>query len=403
MGETLGEHEGKPGNPVIPDVRAADPHIALLGDRYYIYATEAGKTEPGFALWSSPDLRSWSSEGMIYRFAESRWARGRDWAPCIAERNGRYYFYFSADDRIGVAVGDSPAGPFHDPLGAPLCPYKDDISVIDPMAFIDDDGEAYLYWGAVPAAWLIGKVTDIMTTLSVRKLNRDMISFDGPELPTVETPSSASGGYGPHVEASFVLKRDGVYYLMWSHGSWNAADDENAYRVMYATGPSPLGPWTKQPAPILSTCRDIDAIGPGHHSVVQIPGRDEWFVAYHNHKGDADRRVCIDRMEFNADGTIKTVIPTREGPPPHSIRLAIALERYGPFEHGAEIRFNIIMHDEFSHIALFAGDTEIGRSSGGERRLLWRSATVGFHHVSARGRTPSGETVCSAALNIDVV
>ncbi|MBW3625528.1 MAG: family 43 glycosylhydrolase, partial [Armatimonadetes bacterium] len=87
-----------------------------------------------------PDLVNWTNEGMILKFKDPNWVDKNAWAPCIAERNGKYYFYYSADSRIGVAVGDSPAGPFKDPLGQPLVPYKEDISVIDPMTFIDDSG-----------------------------------------------------------------------------------------------------------------------------------------------------------------------------------------------------------------------------------------------------------------------
>ena len=80
-------------------------------------------------------------------------AKGRPWAPGFAERNGKYYFYFSADDRIGVAVNVKPTGVFEEALGKPLVAYEKDLSTIDPMAFIDDDGQAYLYWGAVPGCF----------------------------------------------------------------------------------------------------------------------------------------------------------------------------------------------------------------------------------------------------------
>lgn len=135
-------------NPVIP-LQAADPHAAIFAGRCYLYATEAGATEPGFTVWSSPDLVTWTNHGMILKLGDLKWTPKVDknaWAPAIIERGGRYFFYFSADSRIGVAVADSSIGPFQDPLGKPLLPYRDDLSTIDPMAFIDDDGQAYLYW-----------------------------------------------------------------------------------------------------------------------------------------------------------------------------------------------------------------------------------------------------------------
>ena len=223
-------------NPILPTPDAADPHIELVGDRYYVYATNAGVWQHtdafhrgdasqhghAFVAWSSSDLVQWRNEGVILGFGDVDWARGlKDaWAPCLATRNGRCYFYFCAQSRIGVAVGDGPAGPFRDALGEPLVPFEPDLNSIDPMVFTDDDGQAYLYWGAVPASWLHGQVETIYSNLWVAKLNPDMVSFDGPAVATLETPPNPKGhnGYGPHIEASHVIKRDGVYYLMYSTG-----------------------------------------------------------------------------------------------------------------------------------------------------------------------------------------
>lgn len=310
-------------NPVLP-VHAADPHLALFGDRYYLYCSDAGvyslpdhyhagtpgESGAGFAAWSSADLVDWRWEGMILRFSEVGWAKARDWAPAIATRDGKYYFYFCADDSIGVAVGDTPVGPFQDALGEPLVPRQTDISDIDPMAFIDDDGQGYLYWGAVPAPWVRAEGVTINTALSVRRLRPDMITFDGPALPTID----CGGEESPHIEASFVIKRRGVYYLMWSQGSWDVAGKPDEYHVKYATAPSPLGPWTVAAEPtILSSRPEMALHAPGHHSVLQIPGTEDWVIAYHTHTGDRDRRVWLDRLYFNEDGTIRPVVPTRAG------------------------------------------------------------------------------------------
>lgn len=150
MSETLGRHLHKPGNPVI-SVYAADPDAALFGDKYFIYATDAGFYPPGvfqngaaggeghgFSVWSSRDLRTWQSEGPVLRFGDVLWAKelSNAWAPCIVERNGRFSFYFCADSRIGVAVADTPTGPFVDAKGEPLVPYRDDLSAIDPMVLL---------------------------------------------------------------------------------------------------------------------------------------------------------------------------------------------------------------------------------------------------------------------------
>ncbi len=115
------ERAGEEANPVLP-VQAADPHAALFGGRYYLYATGAGALEEGFAVWSSPDLTRWTSEGTQLRLSDVGWASKEAWAPAAAERNGRYFFYFSAESRIGVAEADSPSGTFREPLGKPLVP-----------------------------------------------------------------------------------------------------------------------------------------------------------------------------------------------------------------------------------------------------------------------------------------
>ena len=407
------------GNPVIP-VYAADPDAHLIGDRYFVYATHAGfyrdkesfvsgqATEAGhgFSAWSSRDLRSWQSEGPILRFADVGWARDlpHAWAPCLAERNGRYYFYFCADSRIGVAVSDSPAGPFVDAKGESLVPYRDDLSAIDPMAFVDDDGQAYLYWGAVPGYWLEGRVEYVRMHLSVRKLAPDMTTFVGEEMPTVFTQRSREGWHDlDHIEASHVVKRNGVYYLQWSAGSFSSPDVERTYRVNYATSRSPLGPWHPAASPpMLSARPEIGLIGPGHHGVIQIPGTDEWWCVYHGHGGDADRRVSIDRMAFDGDGAIRPIVPTLEGPPSRPIALALSLERTGPFAQGTGIGFRVVAQNGLSRVEFFAGGAKIGETCG-EETWSWNAPPRGFHKVYAQAETSGGALAVSASLSLDVV
>ncbi|WP_053174527.1 family 43 glycosylhydrolase [Nonomuraea sp. SBT364] len=280
--------------PIVPGL-FADPHIARFGDRYYLYPTT-----DGYASWSgtyykafsSPDLVNWTGHGVILDLGPGvSWAEHSAWAPAVAARNGRYYLYFSGGQgsgakQLGVAVADSPAGPFRDALGRPLIAggqYSG--QAIDPMVFTDDDGRSYLYWG--------------QGTARVVPLNGDMISFD-PAQVRVITPS----GYN---EAPFVFKRNGTYYLMWSENDTRSED----YRVAYATGSSPLGPWTKRGV-VLQKRLDAGIKGTGHHSVVQGP--DGWHLAYHRFAVPAgngtNRETTVDRMEFNADGTIRPIVPT---------------------------------------------------------------------------------------------
>lgn len=414
------------GNPVIP-LYAADPHAELYGDRFYIYATNAGvyssaqnfqeqapNEKHGFAAWSSTDLKHWKSEGTILEFANIPWAKdlGDAWAPCMAERNGRYYFYFCAASRIGVAVGDSPTGPFHDVLGQPLVDFREDLSAIDPMVFIDDDGEAYFYWGAVPGYWLEGRGFEIRTHLSVRRLNSDMVSFASEEITTIHTQQSPGGWHSlDHIEASHVVKRNGIYYFMWSPGGFASNDDSQAYRVHYATSSSPLGPWTlAQNNPVLATRREVGVVGPGHHSTLQIPGTDHWYCVYHCHKGDADRRVFIDRMSFDDDGTIQTIVPTLEGPPMQSVTLELRVERPGPYQAGDSLRLEArnLTAQPWTRVEFFSHATCIGQTSDEESSLdeassfLWPDLPRGFHRLTARATFGSGAVSCSAPLNIDV-
>jgi beta-xylosidase len=335
---------GGAGNPVLP-VHAADPHLVIVGDRYWLYCTDGGLYAsaaafdagrpgpggPGFAAWSSSDLVHWQSHGQVLSFTRDvSWARGNDWAPAMVQHNGRCYLYFCSDSSIGVAVADTPAGPFHDALGHALVEHRPDCSAIDPMVFVDDDGRPYLHFGAVPGYWLEGRVPLAMS-LSVRELNADMMSFAGPEHPTIPVMRRDGEKWSNlhHIEAAFAFKRKAVYYLMWSQGSCTSADEADAYRVNYATSGSPLGPWriAAEHNPVLQSRREVDCLAPGHHSVIRIPGTDAWYCAYHCNDGRhagvpgavAQRRVCIDTMTFAADGSIQPIIPTRHGPGPRKL------------------------------------------------------------------------------------
>ncbi|MER7641288.1 family 43 glycosylhydrolase [Streptomyces sp. NPDC126522] len=283
-------------SPVLPGL-TADPDVHFLDGEYWIYPTSDGYADWGgtyFKAYSSRDLVHWRDHGVILDLGtDVSWADEHAWAPAVAERGGSYYFYFCAEQQIGVAVADSPAGPFKDALGQPLV-RKGQLAgqMIDPAVFTDDDGQAYLYWGNGHAY--------------VVPLNDDMTSYDPAKVEEITA--------GDFREGSFVVKRNGTYYFMWSEDDTLSED----YHVAYATGPSPSGPWTER-GTILSKNPEYGVLGTGHHSVVNVPGTDDWYVVYHRFAlngpgrpgGDGTHReTTIDRLRFAADGTILPVVPT---------------------------------------------------------------------------------------------
>lgn len=285
-------------SPVLPGFNA-DPNIVRFGDTYYIYATTDGFdgwSSTKFKTWSSKNLVDWTEHDTILDLGpDVSWADGRAWAPTAIEKNGKYYLYFSADQNIGVAVADQPTGPFVD-SGAPLISKADynGAQQIDPAVFTDDDGQSYLYWGN--------------GTAYVVPLDADMTSYDVSERVTLT-------GLTNFREGLFMNKRAGQYYLSWSIDDTRSED----YRVGYAIGSSPTGPFTNR-GEILTKDTSLGIVGTGHHSIVQVPGTDDWYIAYHRFGlpgGDGmHRETTIDRLQFNEDGTIKKVVPTLESVDP---------------------------------------------------------------------------------------
>jgi hypothetical protein len=285
-------------NPALPGLNA-DPQIALFDGVYYIYPTTDGFanwTSTTFSVFSSTNLVDWTGRGVILDVPRDlTWATGHAWAPTITRAGGTYYFYFCADQQIGVATASSPTGPFKDALGHPLIATTAyGTHSIDPYLFTDDDGTNYLYFGSGTNG------------ARVVKLGADMKSLVG--TPANITPSGASGV----VEGSVMFKRNGTYYLQWSEG-----DTRNAtYQVAYAKAQAPTGPFTRLGV-ILSQNPTLGILGPGGNTVLAIPDRDEYYIVYHRFKipgGDGTHReTCIDRMSFNSDGTIVPVAPTLDG------------------------------------------------------------------------------------------
>ena len=302
-------------NPVLEGY-FADPDVLYSEKtkKYYIYPTSDGFngwSGTYFKAFSSADLVNWKDEGVILDLNKDvSWAKRNAWAPCIIEKkvNGqyKYFYYFTAAQKIGVAVADDPAGPFVD-MGKALVDKKPEGvrggQEIDPEVFTDPQtGKSYLYWGN--------------GYMAVAELNEDMISLKQETLSTIKVDRTFR-------EGTTVFYRKGTYYFLWSEDDTRS---EN-YRVRYGTSNSPTGPITIAVNNLVIAKDPSTGIyGTGHNSVLQIPGKDEWYIVYHRFNypkgitmGSAagfNREVCIDKMEFNTDGTIKQVTPTHEGVKP---------------------------------------------------------------------------------------
>ena len=306
-------------NPVLPEFHA-DPEVLYSQKTgcYYIYSTTDGARGWGgyyFTVFSSKDLKHWCHKGIMLDLATDQvpWAVGNAWAPCIEEvkqvdGSYKYYFYYSGHDKernrksIGVAIADDPEGPFKD-LGFPIVTelpegqrggQQIDVDVFrDPVS-----GKPYLYWGN---GYMAGA-----------EMENNMLTVKQ-ETVTLMTPKGGTLQDYAYREAPYVFYRKGLYYFLWS------VDDTGSpnYHVAYGTSKSPLGPIEVAKDPVILIQDPQNEIyGTAHNSVLQIPGKDEWYIVYHRINKNYmhpdmgpgfHREVCIDRMYFNEDGTIQRV------------------------------------------------------------------------------------------------
>jgi beta-xylosidase len=297
----------QPGNPIFPGWYA-DPEAAIFGSQYWIYPTYSAPFNEQVFLdaFSSPDLVHWTKHPRILDTASVKWAHRALWAPAIVAKGGKYYLFFGANDYhpekpneppggIGVAVADNPAGPFKDYLKRPLVgTIENGAQPIDQFVFKDADGTYYLIYGG----W---------QHCNIARLKDDFTGFvpfaDGSVFKSI-TPQH-------YVEGPLMFRRQGKYYFMWSEGGWTGPD----YSVAYAVGSSPFGPFQRV-GKILQQDLQVGT-GAGHHSIIQVPGTDRWYIAYHRHPlGDPDgnhRVVCLDELHFDKSGHILPVKITTQG------------------------------------------------------------------------------------------
>lgn len=312
-GVTLAQDAAKTisGNPIFQGWYA-DPEAKIFGKTYWVYPTYSARYEEQVYMdaFSSTDLVHWTKHPHVIDTAAVKWAHKAMWAPAVTEKGGKYYIFFGANDiqnnqqvgGIGVAVAKKPEGPFKDYLGKPLIgQFINGAQPIDQFVFKDDDGQYYIIYGG----W---------RHCNIAKLNKD---FTGVE-PFADGETYKSITPKDYVEGPVMFKRKGKYYLMWSEGGWTGPN----YRVAYAIGDSPTGPFERIDV-ILKQDPTI-ATGAGHHSVINIPKTDEWYIVYHRRPlGDHDgnhRVTCIDKMYFDDNGHILPVKITNEGVAARKIR-----------------------------------------------------------------------------------
>ena len=278
----------------------ADPNLAIFDGRYFLYCTDDGVDSWGttaFSVYVSDDLSTWERYPAL-DLRDVPWWHGEDgaWAPSIVKReDGKYVFLFVAGSQIGAAVADSPYGPFvaePEPLvhkGAFHC------HTIDPGVFVDADGTRWFLFGN-GKAW-------------AATFNEDCVSFD---------ESRAIGWVpGDFREAIWIHERNGVYYASWSENDAR----EDTYCVRYAMARSLEGPCS-EPMPLITPDPSRGLYATGHHNIVNIPGTDEWIVAYHRFARDPDggdnhwaggdgchREVVFAPLVHRADGTLELVRP----------------------------------------------------------------------------------------------
>nr|WP_319573335.1 glycoside hydrolase family 43 protein [uncultured Draconibacterium sp.] len=300
-------------NPIIQTYYTADPAPMVYDGTVYLYTShdEDSTVNNFFTMYdwrcySSTDMVNWTDHGAVASLKSFAWLNKSNgaWAPQCVERNGKFYLYVPIHgEGISVLVADSPTGSFTDPLGKRLIESDDIWQDIDPTVYVDDDGQAYLYWGN-PKLWYV-------------KLNEDMISYDksigqngvvSTEMTTEAfgTHEGRDGKPAPsYTEGPWFYKRNNLYYMVYAA----AAIPEY---IAYSTSTSPEGPWTykgfvMERAPHLAFTN--------HSGIIDFKGNSYFF--YHSQslagRGGFRRSTCLEQFEYNPDGTIPVIVPTQEG------------------------------------------------------------------------------------------
>ena len=291
-------------NPMAQTVYTSDPAPMIYKDTLYVYtghdADGASYFEmPDWQLYSTTDMQNWENHGTVLSATDFAWAdAGSAWASQCVERNGKFYYYVTVTNsggrNIAVAVADNPAGPFKDALGKPLAGPNWDY--IDPTVFIDDDGQAYLFWGN-PALYYV-------------KLNEDMISYNGKVTKTDMTQDAfgvGAEGRSLYTEGPWFYKRGDLYYMVYAASGIPET-------IAYSTSTNPTGPWKYRG--IIMGNKEQGGAFTNHPGVIDYQGKSYFF--YHNGRlpggGGFTRSVAVEEFEYNEDGSFPTITMSSEGP-----------------------------------------------------------------------------------------
>ncbi len=299
-------------NPIVQTCYTTDPAPMVHGDRLYVYTGHDEKGADFFwmqewRVYSTTDMVNWTDHGSPFAIETFSWGDDRAWAPQCVERNGKFYFYvclhskISGGMAIGVAVGDSPTGPFKDAIGKPLFE-NGSWDHIDPTVLVDDDGRAYIYWGNPKVYYAELNEDMISLKTKVRTQEQTEESFGSPGMGQREKGKKYKDTY---VEGPWLSKRNGKYYLLYAAGGIPE-------HIAYSMSDSPLGPWK-----YMGNVMPLQDTGSftNHCGVVDYKGNSYFF--YHTGKlpggGGFGRSASVEQFEYNPDGTFPIINMTAEG------------------------------------------------------------------------------------------
>ena len=316
-------------NPVIRNQFSADPTARVFNNKVYLYPSHDIKPPVGqrqdwfcmedYHVFSSENLTDWTDHGMIVTQNKVPWVRPNSysmWAPDCVYRNGKYYFYFPSSPNVGggfavgVAIADSPEGPFI-PEPEPI----KGINGIDPCVLLASDGNAYIFWGNGRCA----KLKDNMKELADDN-PKSTVKFGNREMEMIGA-NCLEGLPNRQAEGPFAFEYNGNYYLTYPYVR------ENTEVLGYAMSKNPMGPYEYKG---LIMAEHANGCWTNHHSIINYKG--QWYLFYHHNdfspSDDKRRSVCIEKLFFNADGTIKEVKPTMRGVGINNATEKIEIDRY---------------------------------------------------------------------------